>query len=412
MTENLRSLFMLDPEIVYLNHGSFGACPRPVFAAYQSWQRRLESQPTAFLGRHITAYMENARIELGKYVNVQPDDLVYFANPTTAINMVARSLPLGPGDEVLATDHEYGAMDRTWRFYARQKGFSYINFPIPVPITSSPELVDIFWQGVTARTKIIFISHITSPTGIIFPIKEICLRARQAGIITIIDGAHAPGQIPLNLRELGADIYTGALHKWLCAPKGAAFLYAAKSVQTWMDPLIISWGYESEHPSSSQYVDYHEWQGTRDMSAFLSVPEAIKFQENHHWEQVRQNCHQLAHSVQVRLNQLTGDWPLTKAGVGTPGGGAVGFAQMVSVIIPTCDPKQLRDTLLHRYHIEVPVITWNQWNLIRVSIQAYNHPDDTDALIQALTELYAEGYFSSFLESGSTRDAPRGFSSA
>jgi isopenicillin-N epimerase len=393
LADNLRSLFLLDPDLIYLNHGSFGACPRPVFEAYQTWQRKLESQPTAFLGRQITAYMAQARNELGWFLHSAPNDLVYFTNPTTAINMVIRSLPLSLGDEVLASNHEYGAMDRTWHYYARKKGFRYINHPVPVPVGNSAELVHQFWQGVTPSTKVIFISHITSPTGLIFPVKEICRRARQAGILTIIDGAHAPGQIALDLSSVGADLYTGALHKWLCAPKGAAFLYAAESVQAWLDPLVISWGYESEFPSNSQFIDYHEWQGTRDMSAFLSVPAALQFQKNHDWDQLRFRCHQLAEYVQDRVNRLMGSRPLTGAGKETHHSESVGFAQMVSIEIPPCEPKQLQAELLKRYRIEVPVLTWEQRNLLRVSIQAYNREDDADALIQALTDLVSEGFF-------------------
>jgi isopenicillin-N epimerase len=364
-----------------------------VFAAYQSWQRTLESQPTAFLGRLITKHLEHARNVLGEYVYAAPDDLVYFPNPTTAVNMVARSIPLGAGDEVLASNHEYGAMDRTWRFYARRKGFTYINHPISVPVRGADDFVNKFWQGVTERTKVIFLSHITSPTGIIFPIKEICRLARKAGIVTIIDGAHGPGQISLNLGDLGADIYAGALHKWLCAPKGAAFLYANKTVQPWLDPIVISWGYESTQPSGSTFIDYHEWQGTRDMSSFLSVPAAIKFQNDHHWETVRVACHQLAVSAQDHLNRLTGGQPLTGTDSQPGASGYPGFAQMVSVQIPACDASQLQSILLNRFRIEIPVIAWDHRSLLRISVQAYNHESDVQALIQAISKLLSEGYF-------------------
>jgi len=203
--------------------------------------------------------------------------------------MVARNLKLEHGDEILSTDHEYGAMDRTWRYIARRLGAKYINQPMPLPVTTHREFLERFWEGVTERTKVIFFSHITSPTALTFPVVEICKKAREAGIITIIDGAHLPGQIPLDLGEINADIYTGACHKWLCAPKGAAFLFARKDVQEWLEPLVVSWGFEAEKPTTSQFIDYHEWQGTRDMSAFLSVPAAfvgavpVEFVRNFSW---------------------------------------------------------------------------------------------------------------------------------
>jgi len=272
MTANLRDLFLLNPQIYYLNHGSFGACPRPVFERYQEWQRELETQPVEFLSRRVPTLLQDAREALASYLNCPAEDLVYFPNPTTAINMVARSLDLSPGDEILTTNHEYGAMDRTWRFIAEKTGAKYINHPFPLPVSSPVDFINQFWKGVTPKTKVVFLSQITSQTALTFPVSEICARAREDGILTIIDGAHAPGQIHVDLTALGADIYTGACHKWMCAPKGAAFLYASIEIQSWLEPLVVSWGYQAEQPGESQFIDYHQWQGTRDIAAFLSVP--------------------------------------------------------------------------------------------------------------------------------------------
>lgn len=210
---NLRHHFLLDPSVVFLNHGSFGATPRPVFRAYQDWGRELERQPVEFLGRRFTDLMAGARTSLAATLGTRANHLVYTQNVTISINIVARSLDLTAGDEVLSTDHEYGAMDRTWRFLSNERGFRYINQP--VSLVSRTDFVESFWQGVTPRTRVIFLSHITSPTAVIFPIEEIIQRARAAGIITVIDGAHAPGQIPLALDSLGADFYGGNLHKWI-----------------------------------------------------------------------------------------------------------------------------------------------------------------------------------------------------
>ena len=211
----LREQFLLDPDVVFLNHGSFGATPRPVFEAYQAWQRRLERQPVLLLGREVETHLAEARHTLATYLQADGDDLVYVPNATFGVNLVARSLDLGAGDEVLTTDHEYGACDRVWRFLGQKRGFRYVQQHIPLPTSSPEEIVAHFWQGVTPNTKLIYLSHITSSTALRLPVEAICQRAREAGILTLIDGAHAPGQIPLNLTEIGADFYTGNCHKWL-----------------------------------------------------------------------------------------------------------------------------------------------------------------------------------------------------
>ncbi|MEO7912469.1 MAG: aminotransferase class V-fold PLP-dependent enzyme, partial [Roseiflexaceae bacterium] len=243
--------FLLRPGITFLNHGSFGACPRPVFDTYQNWQRKLEEQPVEFLGRQINQLLAAARAPLASYLGTQADNLVYVPNATYGINIVARSLELAAGDEVLATNHEYGACDRAWRFTCERRGVHYINQPIALPVESEEAVVEQLWSGVTERTRVIFLSHITSPTALIFPLAAICRRAREQGIMTVIDGAHAPGQIDLALDQLGADFYTGNCHKWLCAPKSAGFLYARPELQALLYPLVISWGWESQTPGVS-----------------------------------------------------------------------------------------------------------------------------------------------------------------
>jgi isopenicillin-N epimerase len=378
--KSLRHLFLLDPEITFLNHGSFGACPIPVFETYQAWQRRLERGPVEFLGRRIQELLLAARTRLGEFLGAQADDLVFFTNPTTAINMVARNLPLKPGDEILTSDHEYGALDRTWNFICRQRDANYVHRPVCLPVESADQFIEDFWSGVNSHTRVIFLSHITSPTALIFPLAEICRRARQAGILTVIDGAHAPGQIDLNLAELDADLYTGALHKWMMAPKGAAFLYARRSIQPLMDPLVVSWGYESEQPGPSRFIDYHEWQGTRDPSAFLSVPAAIDFQFDYDWAEVRERCHYLAAITRHRIEDLTGLAPICPDS-------PEWFAQMFTARLPQgINLEALQKRLYENYRIEVPTISWNGQNFIRVSFQGYNTFKDSQNLINALRD--------------------------
>jgi isopenicillin-N epimerase len=371
----LRAEFLLDSETVYLNHGSFGACPRPVFEAYQRYQLELEREPVQFLAVRAADRLRSARSALAEFVGCQADNLVFFTNPTTALNMVARSLPLSPGDEILATDHEYGALDRTWRFVCARAGADYIRQPIALPLAPPEELVEALWSRVTPRTRAIFVSHITSPTAITFPVEALCQRARQAGILSIVDGAHAPGQVPLRLQTLGADVYAGACHKWLCAPKGSAFLFARREVQAMLKPLVVSWGWEAEKPSGSTFIDHHEWQGTRDLAAFLSVPDAIRFQARHAWPSVQAACHQLAAQARQRL---LSQWPQP------PICDEARFHQMFAIGLPTDEPERVQQRLYAEYGIEVPVQRWGEASWLRVSIQAYNSVGDIEALLEAL----------------------------
>ncbi|KPK94127.1 MAG: aminotransferase class V [Anaerolineae bacterium SM23_ 63] len=377
---NLKSEFLLDPEVIFLNHGSFGACPRPVFETYQKWQHELERQPVKFLSRRARDLMAEARAALADFLHCGEDEVVYFTNPTTAINMVVRSLELKPGDEILTTDHEYGAMDRIWRFICQQAGARYVRQPIPLPLTSRADFVEAFCSGITPRTRLVFISHITSPTALCFPVEAICHRARQMGLLSIVDGAHAPGQLPLDLTQLGADLYTGACHKWLCAPKGAAFLYARREVQDRLRPLVTSWGWEAEKPSDSRFIDHHEWQGTRDIAAFLSVPTAIRFQQDHRWNTIRRRCHQLASKTRGRINTLTGFEALCPDS-------QEWFIQMFTARLPDLDCEAFQTQLYDEYRIEVVTHRWNDQPLIRVSFQGYNDEEDADALLHALGKL-------------------------
>ena len=374
---NFKELFLLRPDMTFLNHGSFGACPRPVFATYQAWQRELEAQPVEFLGRRFNDLLAEARGRLAAFVGARANDVVFVPNATTGVNIVARSLALQPGDEVLATDHEYGATDRTWRLLCRKQGAIYINRPLPLPVTTPENVLEQFWAGVTPRTRVIFISHITSPTALTWPVAAICQRARAAGILTVVDGAHAPGQIELDLSSLGADFYTGNCHKWLCAPKGAAFLFARPAVQHLIEPLIISWGWESEKPGQSRFIDYLEWTGTHDIAAYLSVPAAIDFQAAYAWDSVRRSCHALVQQARQQINALTGLAPIC------PDEG-VWFQQMATIRLPACDTESLKERLWEEWKIEVPIITWNRAPLLRVSIQAYNDEADLARLIDAL----------------------------
>jgi isopenicillin-N epimerase len=378
---NLKDQFLLDPDVHFLNHGSFGATPRPVFEVYQAWQRRLERQPVQFIATDLVGYLAEARRALGSYVHAAADDVVFVPNATFGVNVVARSLPLGPGDEVLTTDHEYGACDNTWQFLSRKQGFQYINQPISMPVESAEEVVEQLWQGVTERTRLIFISHITSATAVIFPIAAICARAREAGILTLVDGAHAAGQIPLDMAAMGADFYTSNAHKWLCAPKGSAFLFARPEVQSLIEPLVVGWGWGEERTLTygSDFLDYLQWLGTNDPAAYLAVPAAIQFQAEHNWTAVHHHCHALLHQTLDRINQLTH--------LDSCYGSDALYGQLAIAALPPVDVQQLKKRLLAEFKVEVPVYEWHGRALIRVSVQGYNTPADLDALLDGLAVL-------------------------
>lgn len=379
-SDSLREQFLLRPDVAFLNHGSFGACPRPVFEVYQRWQLELQRQPVEFLGRRFGELMRAAREPLAAFVGADPDDLVYVPNATIGLNVVARSLPLWSGDEVLSTDHEYGALDRTWRFVCQKRGAHYVNHPLPMPLESHEQVIEALWSRVTPRTRVLFLSHITSPTALILPVAELVRRAREAGILTVIDGAHAPGQVPLNLTALGADFYAGNLHKWVCAPPGSAFLYARREVQPLLEPLVVSWGWQSETPGPSRFIDEQEWQGTRDIAAFLAVPAALEFLAAHDWPRVQRECHALARVARRAIGRLTGLAPLSPDSPDW-------YAQMVALPLPPCDGETLKQRLYEEFAAEVPIIAWNGRHLVRVSVQGYNTRDDVETLVGALSEL-------------------------
>jgi isopenicillin-N epimerase len=371
--------FLVRRDITFLNHGSYGACPAPVFEVYQRWQRELQSQPVEFLGRRLTGLLAEARAHLVAYVGTQADNLVFVPNTTTGVNIIARSVPLAAGDEVLGTDHEYGAVERTWRYICDQRGAEYKRQPIALPVTSREAFVDQLWQeGVTARTRVLVVSHITSPTALIFPVAEVIRRARERGIVTVVDGAHAPSQLDLDLDSLGADFYVGNCHKWLCAPDGAAFLYVRPEHHTQLQPLVVSWGYDPDQPSAQPLQDYFGWVGTDDPSAYLSVPAAIAFQAEHDWPRVRAACHALAAQARERIAALTGlpqvcsdEW----------------FGQMCVARLPLAEGvtrEEVHRRLWDEFQVEVPITDWGGERFVRVSIQAYNSPRDVDRLLDAL----------------------------
>ncbi|HEY4875027.1 MAG TPA: aminotransferase class V-fold PLP-dependent enzyme, partial [Puia sp.] len=290
---DIKHQFLLNPEVTFLNHGSYGACPKPVFDDYQKWQRALEFEPIQFIGKKREEALLVSKKALARYIGCDIQEFFFIQNPTTAVNQIIKSLDLKAGDEVLTTNHEYGAMDKTFDFYSKKKGFINRRQNISLPLLSKEQFIEDFWKGYNEKTKVIFISHCTSTTALVFPAKEICERAKELGLITIVDGAHVPGHLPLNLQNIKADFYTGTLHKWLLSPKGCTFLYVNKNFHDRLEPLVISWGYEPERPTKTKFLEENEMQGTRDISAYLTAPAIIKFFEENNMAERQAACRKI-----------------------------------------------------------------------------------------------------------------------
>lgn len=375
-----KELFLLDPDIIYLNHGSYGATPRTVFDTYQAWQRQLERDPADFINNQLAPLLQTARSALGRYLNADADELVYVPNATFGLNIIAQALSLAPGDQVLTTDHEYGSINNLWSYVCRKRGASYLKQSVSFPVVSETAMVEEIWAGVTPRTKVLFLSHITSSTALRLPVEALCRRAREAGIMTVIDGAHAPGQIDLDLDALGADFYVGNCHKWLCSPKGAAFLYTRRDRQALIEPLVIGWGWGEERKPTpeSDYVHSLQCMGTNDVSAYLSVPAAIEFQAQHDWPQVREHCRQLLAEALQRATALTGLKPLY------PPQGRFYEQMAVFALPPIPDLTAFNTRLYEEYGIQIPCMFWSGGQFLRISVQAYNSQQDLDVLFDAL----------------------------
>ena len=374
----MKDWFLLDPDITFLNHGSYGACSKPVFKEYQDWQQKLEHQPVQFMTNQVYSAMEKSRESMSQFVGCDVEELVFFQNPTTAVTNVIYNLDLKPGDEVLMSNHEYGALVRAWKMWGEKTGVNIIQQDISMPVTTEENFIENFWTGVTDQTKVIFLSHITSSTALIFPIEKIIKLAKEQNILTIIDGAHVPAHIPLNIHELGCDFYTGACHKWLCAPKGSSFLFVKKDHQDWVKPVVVSWGKDGDDPTPSEFIQNFQWQGTRDMSAFLTIPTAINFY-NKEIRPYQESCKKIIQGTYSEFQSVLNTEPISA--------GKEWLAQLVAHPLPKNIPSNLKKRLWEEYQIEIPVFEWNGQEFVRVSIQVYNTQKDVDLLMSALRSL-------------------------
>lgn len=378
--QNLKQYFLLREDITFLNFGSFGSCVKPVFERYQQFQLELEREPVQFITVNGLRYLEEAREALGNYVQAAKDDLVYVTNPSYAVNAVVKSFNLKPGDEILTTDLEYGACDKAWEYYCEKAGATYVKQHISLPIHSKEQVVEDFFKGLSPKTKLVFISHITSSTGLRLPVEEICSFAKEKGILTFVDGAHAPGQVPLNLRDSPFDMYTGACHKWMMTPKGSSFLYVKKEYQHLIDPLVVSWGYKALFPSTSAFLDHHQMNGTRDYSAFLTIPAAIQFMKENNWEEVAADCRKLVRENAPVFCELLGTSPLAPLNDDF-------IVQLFSAEIKTTEPEKLHNHFVEEYKIQIPVMRHGDKVYLRYSINAFNNQQDLDVLYAAIRDI-------------------------
>lgn len=381
-TSDYRKYWLLDADVTFLNHGSFGACPIPVLQLQTQLREQLERQPVHFFVREWESLLDEARRQLAEFVGATAEELVFVPNATTGINSVLRSLSFSPEDELLTTNHEYNACRNALNFVAERWGAKVVVANIPFPINSSDEMINSILTQITPRTKLVLVDHISSQTGLIFPLKRLIQELNTQGIESLIDGAHAPGMLPLNLHEINATYYSGNCHKWLSAPKGAAFLYVKPDKQAAIRPLTISHGANSPRTDRSRFQLEFDWMGTHDPTAYFCIPEAIKFMGSllgGGWLELMQYNHKMVIDARKMLSdQLDIALPCPDEIIGS----------MATIILPEKIQliPQLQEKLWQEFKIEVPVIPWDNQpqKLLRISAQVYNKKSDYHKLTQAL----------------------------
>ncbi|MEX0271797.1 aminotransferase class V-fold PLP-dependent enzyme [Leptolyngbyaceae cyanobacterium UHCC 1019] len=381
--QSFAQFWSLDPAIAFLNHGSFGACPIAVLEQQQHYRQRMERQPLQFLGVDVEPLLDEAREALAVFVGADAADLVFVPNATTGINAVLRSLTFQPGAELLTTNHEYNACRNALNYIAERQELKVVVAEIPFPLTSSSQILEAIVDKISSRTQLALLDHVTSQTGLVFPLIELIQEFNQRGIETLIDGAHAPGMVPLNLRELNATYYTGNCHKWLCSPKGAAFLVVRRDLQPKIRPLTISHGANVDRPNRSRFHLEFDWMGTADPTAYLSVPAAIQFMDSLFpggWTEVMATNRSLAIAARETLCRALDVSPPCPNDM---------LGSLAVVPLPDGDWQLLHDALLKKYQIEVPIIPWGHpmGRQVRISAQIYNYPAQYEYLAMALTEL-------------------------
>jgi isopenicillin-N epimerase len=369
---------MLKPGIAFLNHGSFGAVPKIVFDEQANWRRRIEAEPIELLGRRNGALIEEAKIPIAKQFGMKPADFGLVTNATEGVNAILRGLRLEPGDELLTTDHVYHAVRQTMRLTARRAGATLREIAVNLPVASAEQIVQTVLGALSSKTRLLLIDHITSPTGMVFPIEPIIAGCRERGVDVLVDGAHAPGMIPLNVEKLNATYYAANLHKWVCAPKGSAFVWVRPDRQSDVHPNVVS------HFLDEGFIREFGWQGTRDISAWLTTPTALAFMGDLGWEAVMCHNHQMAvwaHRMLCRRFDVEPISPLDGSLLGSTA--TVQLPRALNEL--TCEDLQaMQQRLYSEFGVEVPLMRWSGRNMLRVSCQVYNVPAEYERLADVI----------------------------
>lgn len=392
MRAALHDRWDLDPAVTFLNHGSFGATPRAVLATQSALRAQMESEPVRFFVRELEPLLDAARARLADFVGADPEGVAFVPNATTGVNTALASCAFEPGDELLTTDHEYNACANALRATAARWGARVVVAPVPFPLRSAGEVLDTLRAHASPRTRLVLVDHVTSPTALVLPVEEIVADFRARGVDTLVDGAHAPGMVPLSLDALGAAFYTGNLHKWVCAPKGSAFLWASPARRASVRPLVISHGANSPREDRTRYRLEFDWVGTLDPTPWLCVPAALDAMGSlFHggWAELRARNRDLALRARDTLCDALGIAPpAPDAMIGSMAAVPAHVRCPDVEADPLIDP--LQEWLWRAHAIEVPVVPWGDGRLVRVSAQAYNDPAEYARLADALRGLQGE----------------------
>jgi len=373
----MKSHWLLDERVTFLNHGSFGACPRAVLEEQADWRRRIEAEPIELIGRRGPELLDAVKRDVGNWLGMRTEDFGLVTNATEGVNAVLRSLRLAPGDELLTTTHVYNAVRQAMRYVAGESGAGYREIDLPVPVASEQEIVEKVLTGISSKTRLLVIDHITSPTALLFPIERIIAGCAERGVDVLVDGAHGPGMVPLNVQATGAAYYAGNLHKWACCPKGSAFLWVRPDRQAGIHPLVIS------HLFEQGFEKEFSWQGTRDLAAWLAVPRALRFMADLGWDRVMAHNHAMA----VWVNHMLCDrWGVDS--ISPPDGrmlGSMATIPLPALPVPLAHPPaqdipRLQQRLYSEFHIEVPIVPWGGQTFVRPCCPIYNSPADYQRL--------------------------------
>lgn len=378
---DLKSEWLLNPDVTFLNHGSFGAVPRCVLDEHTNWRLRIETDPVETLARRGQQLLAETKRQMGAWLGMSADDFGFVTNATEGVNAVLRSLKWSPGDELLTTTHVYNAVRQAMKYSAAMWGATYREIDIPLPVESPEQVADRVLAGLSARTRLLVIDHITSPTALVFPVEPILEGCARRGVDVLIDGAHAPGMVPLDIPRLSAAYYAGNLHKWACAPKGSGFLWVRKDRQKDIHPLVIS------HHLGEGFTREFGWQGTRDLAAWLAIPRALEFMSRFGWQRVMHHNQKMAVWVQ-RL--LCDQWKVRP--ISALDGRMLGSMATLPLPAPLegideAKASELQQRLYDEHRIEAPIMRWGGRAFVRPCCQIYNEPRDYQHLADAILRL-------------------------